>query len=963
MSAKRRKQKKNRASGPPVIEPLETAVPKPPRPVITTRRKWLFRIAAMIIPVVLFFALLEAGLRLGGYGYPTSFFIGPDAKGICATNNRFGWRFFPRAIARQPQQCFISAKPSGSVRIFVLGSSAAQGIPDPAFSFGRILEVMLQAKYPDTRFEVENVAMTAINSHVALEIARDCAAHQPDLFIVYMGNNEVIGPYGPGSVFQQWSPSLSFIRASIWVKATRIGQLIGDVAGCFHAKKDLTEKWRGMQTFLGNPVAADDPRLVTLYANYRQNLIDICEIARRAGAGVIISTVATNLKDCPPLDSLHRPDLDADGLAKWDSLYHAGIELEVDGRWLEAIAQFEAAALIDDRFADLQFRLGRCFAAAGRFSEARDHFILARDRDVLRFRADSHINTILRDVAAEQKTAGVRLVDVEKALAESALATNGILGENLFFEHVHMTFAGNYLLAQAILDQVCEALPKAVRSGQSRPVPTRQQCADMLAFTPWDEYKMADAIVKSMTSQPPFTNQLDHAIRQAKAREATENLRRLASTPHALQQAWSVYEAALRKSPDNWDLHCHFANLALQAGQPDVAIEHMQIAVEKLPEMRINLGIMMNRCGRSDEAIAQYRKVLETEPNNEIAFCNLGVALLGRGQIKDGLAHLQKALELKPDYAEAHGNLGAGLAGLGRTDESIAHLQKAVEFNPDYAEAHSNLGFLLAGRGQAVEGIAHLQKALELEPDYVDAHNNIGLLLTNCGQLDEALVHYRKALDLKPNYVEAHYNMGLVLARRGQLDEALVHFRKALELKPNYAEAHNTLGEVLFNMDRTQEAISHFERALQLLPDNAKIKNNLSIALASANGPDATIRRYEESIKLNPNNTEAYNNLAWLLATRDAGQNGNPGRAIELAERACKLAENKSASYLDTLSVAYAAAGRFPDAISTAQKAIQLAADSGQTKLADKIKGRLELYRAGHAYNEQLPPKILPTNH
>jgi hypothetical protein len=140
---------------------------------MTRRRKWLFRLSAMIIPLVLFFALLETGLRLGGYGYPTTFFVGPTPDGTYTTNYRLGWRFFPRAIAREPHQCFISAKPAGAVRIFVLGSSAAMGASHPSFSFGRILEVMLRNRYPKTRFEVVNEAMTAINSHVALEIAHD----------------------------------------------------------------------------------------------------------------------------------------------------------------------------------------------------------------------------------------------------------------------------------------------------------------------------------------------------------------------------------------------------------------------------------------------------------------------------------------------------------------------------------------------------------------------------------------------------------------------------------------------------------------------------------------------------------------------------------------------------------------------------------------------------------------------
>jgi len=356
---------------------------------------------------------------------------------------QFGWRFFPRALARTPVPCLLSAKPEGTVRIFVLGSSAAQGVPDPSFSVGRILEVLLRNRYPEVKFEVVNGAMTAINSHVAVEIARDCTAHQPDLFVVYMGNNEVIGPYGPGTVFQQWSPSRRLIRANVWLKSTRVGQLLDDALGWVRPHKGSPATWRGMEMFTGNQVSADDPRLPAVYDNFRQNLIDICDIARRAGAGVILSTVAVNLKDSPPFASQHRSDLSAEELTKWKSLYQTGVELEGKEEWQEAIAKYAAAGRIDDRFAELAFRRGRCFAALSRWKEARGQFVLACDLDGLRFRADSLINEAVRDVAAEQNTAGVRLVDAERSLAHSDLAVGGILGEGLFYEHVHFNFDGN----------------------------------------------------------------------------------------------------------------------------------------------------------------------------------------------------------------------------------------------------------------------------------------------------------------------------------------------------------------------------------------------------------------------------------------------------------------------------------------------------------------------------------------
>ncbi len=215
-----------------------------------------------------------------------------------------------------------------------------------------------------------------------------------------------------------------------------------------------------MEMFLHNQVSADDPRLPAVYDNYRQNLLDLCGIARQAGAGVILSTVAVNLKDCPPFASQHRSDLSPQQLTKWKELYQASGELESKEKWAEAIAKYEAASQIDDRFAELRYRLGRCLLGLGRHEEARNQYVAARDLDALRFRADSRINAIIREVAAEQQAAGVRLADAEQALTKRETAPDGILADDLFYEHVHFTFEGNYLLARVILDEVEATLPQ-----------------------------------------------------------------------------------------------------------------------------------------------------------------------------------------------------------------------------------------------------------------------------------------------------------------------------------------------------------------------------------------------------------------------------------------------------------------------------------------------------------------------
>jgi tetratricopeptide (TPR) repeat protein len=590
---------------------------------------------------------------------------------------------------------------------------------------------MLGTRYPDVPFEVVNAAMTAINSHAVREIARDCSALEPDLLVVYMGNNEVIGPYGPGSAFQAWTPRLKVVRASLWVKSTRVGQWLSDVIGFFRRGDDKPGYWRGMEMFSDTPVAADDPRLTTVYHNYRQNLTDICNIARRARANVILATVAVNLRDFPPLASRHRSGLTAGDLATWEASCRAGAALSASNRWQEAIGRYEEAAKLDDRFAELAFRMGECLLKAGRPAEARGRFELARDLDVLRFRADSRLNAVVREVAGARAADGVRLVDAERALAESNPEFKGIAGGELFHEHVHLTFDGNYVLARAVLEQVCAALPQLPAPRGQNPVPSRQRCAELLAFTPWDEYESVAQMV-AMTSRDPFTRQFDHRLRQAAARRRRAERRRRAATPEALEAAWRTYQAALAASPGDWRLHYHAGLMAMKNGRPGAAVEHLRFVVATLPwdaSKHQFLGDALAAQGRVGEAIDRFRQALAIDPANAGALNSLGIALSTRGQVDEAIAAYRDSLNIDPDNPHAHNNLAIVLTGRGQYDEALAHFEKALKISPDYAEAHNNLGALLAGRGRFDDAIAHFRRAVELEPGNAVARRGLNAAL------------------------------------------------------------------------------------------------------------------------------------------------------------------------------------------------------------------------------------------
>ena len=189
----------------------------------------------------------------------------------------------------------------------MLGESAALGDPEPAYGAGRYLEILLPERFPSEKFEVVNVAMTAINSHAILPIARECARHQGDLWIVYMGNNEMVGPFGAVTVFGAQTPPLALIRLNLALQTTRVGQLLtalGRRLRLFERPRLRGEAWRCSCGINCRPASPDKK---TAYHDFQENLRDILRAGLDSGARIVLSTVAVNLKDCPPFASVTNP--------------------------------------------------------------------------------------------------------------------------------------------------------------------------------------------------------------------------------------------------------------------------------------------------------------------------------------------------------------------------------------------------------------------------------------------------------------------------------------------------------------------------------------------------------------------------------------------------------------------------------------------------------------------------------
>ena len=240
--------------------------------------------------------------------------------------------------------------------------------------------------------------------------------------------------------------------------------------------------------FKDQQLAYEDANRLQTYSNFTGNLEDILRSGRNAGVPIVLSTVGSSLKDCAPFASLHPATLDAAKKSEWDGLYNSGTNLEAAGNFGPALAIYQQAARIDPGYAELLFRIGTCQLALSNSPQALRSFEMARDYDALDFRADTRINQIIKDAATRHAHEGVHLVDAAEMLAQAS--PGGIPGQELFYEHVHLNFAGNYLLARAFAQQIAPLLPAQIAAHAKADWASAEFCDHRLAVSPWDRYRL-----------------------------------------------------------------------------------------------------------------------------------------------------------------------------------------------------------------------------------------------------------------------------------------------------------------------------------------------------------------------------------------------------------------------------------------------------------------------------------------
>jgi Flp pilus assembly protein TadD len=605
-------------------------------------------------------------------------------------------------------QEFGATRPANGFRFFVLGGSSAYGFPWGAqIAFTRVLGTALSAVWPARTIEAVNAAGMSYGSHRLRILTRELLDYDPDLLVVYEGHNEFVERRFFSNMINR-RRELDVLRRTLyrWRTYSWLTRLF---------EKGRDARTRAAGDLLGLDVVreysleVDEAEKAEVSRMLGENLRAILDRAERAGVGVVLCTVPSNLEDWAPNQSFFPAGM---GHAERQSVERAvagarGLLERADAA--AALAQLEPLRTIAPGYAELHYRLGQAHAALERWDEARVAFVRARDLDGKPSRATSEINETIRRVAAER---GAPLVDVERVFERAS--PHGIPGFDLFEDYVHPKPHAHRLIAL----ELWKVFQERGLLGEARQ-------ADPDSF--WQAIGHApDA--DAVEERPA-------AMAEASTAPLLFNLAVVLENQGLHEQAMEKYRACLALDP-----RYHVA--------------------------RANLGRLLLAAGRSAEAADQYRQALQVEPRHLNSLLGLGEALSREQRAEEAREVLERATRIDGRSAPAWDGLGTVLAQQGRHVEAESAFRRAAQLDPENAMVMANLGFSLLFQNKAAEAAAAFRSGIALQRDNLRCRNGLAAALTEQGQLAEAERLFRETLAIEPQDSFARGGLDLIEKRR-----------------------------------------------------------------------------------------------------------------------------------------------------------------------------------------------------
>jgi len=690
-----------------------------PHPTLHKWRVILGRAALFVLGPLLFFWVVESVLRTGGRFEPIEVLKQVEHEGdqYWVMEPEYTRRVLGRdnVILRQKFFSPVQRTP-GQRRVVILGESAAAGYPLPEYGVGRLMKVLWEAEFPGDKLEILDMTSVGVNSHVLRIFAREAMRMQPDAVVIYAGNNEVIGPYGPANVFGWPAPGVWFAQAGLALQNTRTGRALGLLAEKIAGQQPAG--WRGLEEFRGTHLAKDQPAVTRAGELAKANFRAMVDVALAHGAKVLVCVPAVNLTDWPPLVS-------ADG-----------------------DEQHSAQAAYDK---------ARQMAEANQTAEAWRLYRLACDLDQMRFRADSRVRQGQREVVAEAASPDVLLVDADVWLHEQN--PGPLTDRDFFLEHVHLTFEGRVAIAALMVEGLARLLevstdPEPDARDWWEDFPARvAEARRRTMFTKLEESLMWQR-VQSLLQGEVFSSSADMTERRNRATRRTNELKAAAAKWKDAAMAQEAYAQAIAENPDDPELHDTAFKHFEKAGDRAQARGALERAVALRPNL-VLANLALAEFAMEEGRTADAERITQTAAAFKAGGTELDAIaaelLAARGEHAEAVTLLERYVRRWPEDVPAIGILASLHAHLNNHRRAAEFYRAALAQRPDWDVALNNFAWSLAINPAAtevekLEAVTMARRAIELNPRAHRYHGTLAVALLASGRETQAQEEGQRAI-------------------------------------------------------------------------------------------------------------------------------------------------------------------------------------------------------------------------
>lgn len=392
-----------------------------------------------------------------------------------------------------------------------------------------------------------------------------------------------------------------------------------------------------------------------------------------------------------------------------------------------------------------------------------------------------------------------------------------------------------------------------------------------------------------------------------------------------LEAAARWYERVLALQPEDVPTHIRLAEVYRDLGREAEAATLLQEATRLDPRCVQAYFLLGQIAGASSKAIPYYEKVLQLQPDASVAHYPLGLAYRNQGNLERSRYHLDRRGETQAKIRDV---LLEDLERLKKGANATMYVARNFMVQRKFREAAMLFG-----------------QVVEEDPENTSGYLNLGAALGQLGRVDEAMEAFKQALRLDPSESKAHYNLAVIYGARGEPDRALDHFRAAVEADPNYSEAHFGLTRILWRRRQCREALPHFQAFLRVSPEHVEARLHQAICHVELGEYAQARALLEIGYEASPEHPGLRDALVRVLAASADDRVRDGQRALELAEPLA--AELRRPETLESLAMAYAETGRFPEAIQHQQDAIRALDQYGLNAWFDHMNDNLRRYEQG----------------